>query len=72
MDGGIIVSFYDGDIVTLFRQNDDGVRISDPDIVTHPNVIKRGVGLIWLFRAEYRVAQFRGEAVAAVTISKSR
>ena len=72
VDGGVVISLYDGDRVLALCQHNDGVVITDADIVPRFDAVKRGVGGACPSGAEDGIAQFGGKSVAAVPVAEAR
>ena len=47
------------------------MAISDPDIIPHSDLVKRGVGAAGFICAKNRITQFCSKPIAAVSITKT-
>ena len=72
MYGGVIVALNNSNIIALSGKTDDGMAVSDSDIIPHAYIGKVRVSRISLGCSENCVTQFCGKAVAAVTMSEDR
>ncbi len=71
VNGRIVISFYYGNMAGRFCENDHRVAVSDPDVISHTDPVKGGMGLITFLRSKYRITEFCGKAVTAIAVAKA-